>query len=423
LSLEREKRKTESVEEYRQPECNIGTAGHVDHGKTTLVQALTGIWAARHSEELKRGLTLKLGYADAAIRKCPKCPPPQCYTTDSVCKFCGSKTELLRRVSFVDCPGHEMLMATMLSGATLMDGALLVIDATQRCPQPQTREHLIALEIIGVKNIVIVQNKVEVSSRERVIENYKEVLSFVKGTVAEGAPIIPISALHKVNIDILLQAIEEYIPTPKRDESKPARMYVARSFDINKPGTSPKDLKGGVLGGSIIQGKISLGDEIEIRPGFRVERMGKVEYQPLFSKVVSLKAGNFPVKVAKPGGLVGVGTLLDPSLTKADALVGNVVGHPDTLPPLWYDFSFEFHLLEWVVGLKEPQRVTPLRLKEPLMINVGTATTLGFVDSLSRGEAHVSLRRPVCAEVNARIAISRRIGGRWRLIGYGFIRG
>ena len=105
---------------------------------------------------------------------------------------------------------------------------------------------MIALEIIGVKNIVIVQNKVEVSSRERVIENYKEVLSFVKGTVAEGAPIIPISALHKVNIDILLQAIEEYIPTPKRDESKPARMYVARSFDINKPGTSPKDLKGGL---------------------------------------------------------------------------------------------------------------------------------------------------------------------------------
>jgi len=415
--------KGEGGEEFKQPECNIGTTGHVDHGKTTLVQALTGVWAARHSEELKRGLTLKLGYADASFRKCPNCPPPQCYTTELTCRHCGSETFLLRRVSFVDCPGHEMLMATMLSGATLMDGALLVIDATQPCPQPQTREHLIALEIIGVKNIVIVQNKVEVASREKILENYRQILEFIKGTIAEDAPIIPVSALHKANIDVLIQAIEEHIPTPHRDPAKPPRMLVARSFDVNKPGTSPEKLVGGVLGGSIVQGKLRVGDEIEICPGLKVERMGKVEYVPLHTEVVSLKAGEVPVEEARPGGLVGVGTLLDPALTKADALVGNVVGHPGTLPPTWYEFTFEVHLLEWVVGLKEPQRVEPLRMREPLMINVGTATTLGVVTSLSKDEAHVALRRPVCADVGARIAISRRIGGRWRLIGYGFIKG
>ncbi len=416
-------RKNSSEEEAKQPECNIGTTGHVDHGKTTLVQALTGIWTARHSEELKRGLTLKLGYADASFRKCPKCPPPKCYTTDIVCRHCGSKTILLRRVSFVDCPGHEMLMATMLSGATLMDGALLVIDATQPCPQPQTREHLKALEIIGVKNIVIVQNKVEVPSKEKVIENYNQILKFIEGTIAQDAPIIPVSALHKANIDILIQAIEEYIPTPKRDPTKPPRMLVARSFDVNKPGTPPEKLVGGVLGGAIIQGKLRVGDEIEISPGLRIERGGRVEYEPLYTTIVSLKAGNIPVKEARPGGLVGIGTMLDPSLTKADALVGNVIGHPGTLPPVWYEFTFEFHLLEWVVGLKEPQKVEPLKLSEPLMINVGTATTLGVITSLSKDEAHVKLRRPVCADVGARIAISRRIGGRWRLIGYGFIKG
>jgi len=421
--LSKLKSKSEGEEEFRQPECNIGTTGHVDHGKTTLVQALTGVWAARHSEELKRGLTLKLGYADASFRKCPKCPPPECYTTEPFCKHCGSKTVLLRRISFVDCPGHEMLMATMLSGATLMDGALLVIDATQPCPQPQTREHLIALEIIGVKNIVIVQNKVEVASREKILENYHQILDFVRGTIAENAPIIPISALHKANIDVLIQAIEEYIPTPHRDPTKPPRMFVARSFDVNKPGTPPEKLVGGVLGGSIVQGKLKVGDEIEIRPGLKVERMGKTEYVPLHTEVVSLKAGEIPVNEAKPGGLVGVGTLLDPALTKADALVGNVVGHPGTLPPTWYEFTFDVHLLEWVVGLKEPQRVEPLRMREPLMINVGTATTLGIITSLSKDEAHVTLKRPVCADIGARIAISRRIGGRWRLIGYGFIKG
>jgi translation initiation factor 2 subunit 3 len=409
--------------EYKQPECNIGTTGHVDHGKTTLVQALTGVWTARHSEELKRGLTLKLGYADATIRKCLKCPPPQCYTTKPKCPICGSDTIILRRVSFVDCPGHEMLMATMLAGATLMDGALMVIDATQPCPQPQTREHLIALEIIGVKNIVIVQNKVEIATREDLFKNYNEILRFIKGTIAENAPIIPVSALHGINIDVLLEAIEEYIPTPVRDESKPARMFVARSFDVNKPGTDFDKLSGGVIGGSIVQGKLSIGDEIEISPGLIIEHNGKIENRPLYTRIVSLKSGETPVKVARPGGLVGVGTTLDPSLTKADALVGNVLGSPGTLPPVWYEFSFEPHLLEWVVGLKEPQKVEPLKIKEQLMINSGTATTLGTVTSISRGYVYVSLRRPICAEVNSRIAISRRIGGRWRLIGYGFIKG
>lgn len=96
----------------RQAELNIGTTGHVDHGKTTLTWALSGIWAARHSEELKRGITIRLGYADTIVLKCPQCPPPQCYTTYALsgetCKYCGSKLEIQRKYSFVDCPGHEI---------------------------------------------------------------------------------------------------------------------------------------------------------------------------------------------------------------------------------------------------------------------------------------------------------------------------
>ena len=142
----------------RQPEVNIGMIGHVDHGKTTLTQRLTGKWTDEHSEEIKRGISIKLGYADAAFYKCPNCPEPRCYSTKDICPYCGSKTELLRVVSFLDAPGHETLMAVMLSGSSLMDGAILLIAANEPCPQPQTREHLMAMEIAGIKNIVIVQN-------------------------------------------------------------------------------------------------------------------------------------------------------------------------------------------------------------------------------------------------------------------------
>ncbi|MHC1588895.1 MAG: translation initiation factor IF-2 subunit gamma, partial [Methermicoccaceae archaeon] len=177
-----------------QPSMNIGMVGHVDHGKTTLVAALSGVWTDQHSEEVKRGITIKLGYADTEFRRCPLCDEPECYTVDEVCPTHGEKTELIRTVSFVDSPGHESLMATMLSGAALMDGAVLVIAATEPCPQPQTKEHLMALDIVGVKHIVIVQNKIDLVEREALMEHYHQIKQFVKGTVAENAPIIPVSA-------------------------------------------------------------------------------------------------------------------------------------------------------------------------------------------------------------------------------------
>ncbi len=184
----------ETVPLPKQPEVNIGTIGHVDHGKTTLVKALTGVWASRHSEELKRGITIKLGYADLPIYKCPKCETPKQFSTKPNCPSCNSEAEFVRAISFVDAPGHEALMATMLSGAAIMDGAILVIAADEPCPQPQTREHLAAAEVIGIKNIIIVQNKIDIVDEKRALKSYEEIKAFVKGTIVENAPIIPISA-------------------------------------------------------------------------------------------------------------------------------------------------------------------------------------------------------------------------------------
>jgi translation initiation factor 2 subunit 3 len=309
----------------------------------------------------------------------------------------------------------------MLSGAAIMDGALLVIAADEPCPQPQTREHLAAAEIVGIKNIVIVQNKIDIVDVERARRSYEEIKNFVKGTAAENAPIIPVSAQRGVNIDFLIQAIEEFIPTPKRDETKPPLMYVVRSFDVNKPGTPIEKLEGGVLGGTILQGKFSVGNEIEIRPGISVEREGKTVHNPLFSEIVSLHAGGKSVKEAHCGGLVGVGTLLDPSFSKADGLTGNIVGNSGMLPPTLSELTLETHILEHAVGTKELLKVERINVGEALLLHVGAAITVGKVDSVKKEMITVKLTRPVCVQAGSRVAISRKITGRWRLIGYGII--
>ncbi|MEM2104406.1 MAG: translation initiation factor IF-2 subunit gamma [Candidatus Bathyarchaeia archaeon] len=406
----------------RQPEINIGTIGHVDHGKTTLVQALTGIWAARHSEELRRGITIKLGYADMPVYKCPNCEPPKNYSKEAVCPNCGSETIFIRAVSFVDAPGHEALMATMLSGAAIMDGAILVIAADEPCPQPQTREHLAAAEIIGIKNIIIAQNKIDIVGEERARKSYEEIRNFVKGSIAENAPIVPVSAQHSINIDALIQAMEEFIPTPKRDENQPALMYVVRSFDVNKPGTPIEKLEGGVLGGTILQGKFSLQDKIELRPGISVEEEGKTVYSPLLTEIVSLHVGGRSVKEARCGGLVGVGTFLDPSLSKADGLTGNIVGKVGMVPPILTELNLETRILERAVGTKELARVENICKDETLLLHVGASITVGKVLSVNNDMATLKLTRPVCAMTGSRVAISRKIAGRWRLIGYGTIK-
>lgn len=400
----------------RQPEVNIGTAGHVDHGKTTLVEAITGVWTSAHSEELKRGITIRVGYADAAFYKCPNCPSPDRYSPYPKCPNCGAETTLLRVVSFVDCPGHESLMANMLSGAAVMDGAVLVIAANENVPQPQTREHLLALQMLGMKHIVIVQNKVDLVDDQRALESYHAIKRFTAGTVAEQAVVIPISAQSRINIDAVIEAIETFIPTPKRDMNASPLMQILRSFDVNRPGTRVQDLKGGVVGGTLVQGELKVGDDIEIRPGLIEEKP-----KPLFTKIKTLGTSAGLVDKVSPGGLIAIGTALDPVLTKSDSLLGSVVGHPNTLPPILDSLGMNVQLFETAVGSPELVKVEKIRVGEVLRLNVGTAVTLGNVVTVKEEVVEVNLRRPVCADRGAKVAISRRIGDRWRLIGAGTI--
>jgi translation initiation factor 2 subunit 3 len=400
-----------------QPSVNIGLVGHVDHGKTTVTQALSGKWTDTHSEELKRGITIRLGYADAILYYCEE--DDEYCASDKTSS--GKPAKPIRKISLVDAPGHESLMATMLAGATIMDGALLLISANEACPQPQTREHLMALQMSGIKNIVIVQNKIDLVTKEEALENYKQIKEFLSKTEFKEAPIVPISARYNINIGMMIKAIEEHIPTPSRDESLDTSMIVARSFDVNKPGSAPNKMVGGILGGAMKNGTFTVGDEIEIKPGHVYEEKNQIVSSAYTTNITGLMSGGKKVDNIHPGGSVAVMTSLDPSIVKSDQLVGCVVGKPGTLPPVWIKLNMEAHLLERVVGANEEKAVEPLRERETVMLNVNSAATVGVITALSKKRTTFQLRLPICAAVGSRVTISRRLENRFRLIGYGII--
>lgn len=404
------------------PEVNIGTAGHVDEGKSTLIRALTGKFPDDHSEEIKRGITIRLGYADCDVKACPKCSEPDKWTVKDECPNCGTKTEFVRRLSFVDAPGHEILMQVMLSGAAIMDGVILVIGANKPVPQPQTREHLAAITALGIQNVIVVQNKVELVTPEKAEENYKQIKEFLKGTIAENAPIIPMSAIHGVNQDLLLSAIQNFIPTPKKKEDGPLRMFAARSFDINPPGTKPKNLKGGVFGGTIKSGKVKVGDKVVVLPGLKKKEGKTTKRIPVETEVLSIRVGESQDSdIATPGGLVAIQTALDPSLTRSDNLSGTILTKPGDELPVVDEINVKYTLFDVVVGSDTNEKVHPIRQNEPLLMTIGTAPVTGVVTHLKKNEMTIKLRNVVALDKSIKVAISRNIQKRWRLIGYGEI--
>eukprot|EP01083_Nonionella_stella_P014043 39491_1 len=424
----------------RQATINIGTIGHVAHGKSTVVKAFSGVQTPRFKKELERNITIKLGYANAKVYKCEStsCPAPASYasmssgTTDHpTCQRpgCGSKMVLQRHVSFVDCPGHDILMATMLNGAAVMDAALLLIAGNEPCPQPQTSEHLAAVEIMKLKNILILQNKIDLVKEQEAASQYEEIRNFIQGTVAEGSPIIPISAQLKYNVDVICEYICTQIPVPVRNFTAPPRLIIIRSFDVNKPGQEVDALQGGVAGGSLIQGVLKMGDEIEIRPGIITKnQQGKVQCCPIRSRIVALFSEKNELQYAVPGGLIGVGTKVDSTLTRSDRLVGHVLGLAGQLPDIYASVEISFFLLRRLLGVKtdgetkKQSKVKKLTKGEMLMVNIGSLKTGGRVLAVKNDLAKIELTTPVCTQEMEKLALSRRVDKHWRLIGWGQIR-
>jgi len=386
------------------PVLNIGIVGHIDHGKTTLLHSLTGRFADVHSEELKRGITIKLGYADAILRK-------------NDLGYNVKEGEAVRYLTFVDVPGHEMLMATMLSGAAIIDAAVLVIAANEGI-KPQTREHLVALQAKGIKKVIIVQNKIDLVSKEVAMKNFEIIKNFVKGTIAENAPVIPVSAQQGVNVGKLLEELAR-IEIPSRDVNGKPLFVVARSFDINRPGTKISKLNGGVLGGALKRGTLKVGDEIEIKPGLSFKEKGVMRYETVKAKILSIRRGTYEVEEAGPGGSLALETSLDMFLTKTDNLSGCVAGLVGTIPEIVNRLKIKASHFSEVEGTETHEKIEDFKINDLLMLSVNTSITVGKVVNAKDGEVELELNIPVVSFKGDSVGIARNLGGHWRLVGVG----
>jgi translation initiation factor 2 subunit 3 len=470
----------------RQATVNIGTIGHVAHGKSTVVKAMSGVRTTKFKKEAVMNITIHLGYANAKIFKCTVCPEPQCYQAfgsaqadQSPCLLCKAPLTLVRHVSFVDCPGHDVLMATMLNGAAIMDAALLLIAANETFPQAQTKEHLFAVEIMKLRNIIVLQNKIDLVKRDVALEQATHIRFFLESsTTIPAAPILPICAERRINMDAVLQYIC-HIPQPVKDLACPPSLLVVRSFDINAPGSPLEALVGGVMGGSVQRGVLRVGQRVQVRPGIVRELEAvtppvssqpspqssptssvspssiilqrgaatvpfavpsprrRFSFMPLVTTVTSLRTEQNDLACAVPGGLIAVGTNLDPTLTRQNKLAGQLVtvaGAADAVAVL-FELEVAVYLLRFLVGNKSSgqKRVAPLLAGETLQVGIRTFSTAGTVVATVPAKAKLALVAPACCKVGDVVTLSRlqteeppkgqsgRAEKKFRLIGWGTI--
>jgi len=432
----------------KQATLNVGIIGHVAHGKSSIVRGLTGVKTQKHKQEQERNITIRLGYANCKIFECidDDCLPERRFLTKPSSYAHATLTDrgrcykLARQVSFVDCPGHESLMQNMLSGAAVMDAALLLVAANEPCPAPQTMEHLAAAECLNLQNVLAVQNKLDLVSTSEAESHYEQVKGFIAGTTAASRAVIPVCAQLGLNLDAVCAELASLPPRPRQTD-QPVRMHLIRSFDVNRPGTEPKAMLGGVVGGAISQGALHLEDEVEIRPGvFSRTASGEVMCRPLRTRVQALHSERTPLTTAFPGGLIGVGTRLDPHLTKDDRLKGQVLGAVGHLPPVYNELVIKPTLMPRVVASSmssggtssggEPaeesgcktEKTSRLKPKEKVLASVGASSCTATVTKKEPdGRVRIALEHPVCAAIGDSIALSRQVDNKWRLIGRGDI--
>lgn len=389
----------------------IDVVGSFADGKTTLVRALTSESTLRHSEERKRGITIRLGYAHFLVYKCKKCGS---FSRHEKCERCGGNGELYRRVSIIDSPGHKTLMTIMLSGAPLVSGAILVIAANQKCPQPQTEEHLEAIKIIGVKNLVVAQTKVDLVGAEKARQNRDEIVDFLSKNGFEQTKIIPVFSVHDINIVELLQEIGAFTIDGEKSAGA-AQMLVVRSFDVNKPGTEIAKLSGGVLGGGLKEGSLTVGDKISVYPG----RNTKNGWEPINTEIEQIQSEFGQEQKAGPGLTIGIKTKIDPSLSRMDSLAGSLVTSRDH-PPL-----FKNRITINYSPLKDKEKTVfkkPLQKNETVLVNVLASKVLGTVDSLSGDMVTIFLNNSYLPYYSGdKAVISRKTENVWVLAGSGAI--
>lgn len=411
---------------HRQATHIIGTLGHVSEGKSTLIRALTGIKTQRYAKEQERNITIHLGYANCKVWQNRVSGELRALQLKDAAPEPAADWQLVAHLSFADCPGHEAFLATMLGGASIMDSACLIIAANQEViPQPQTLEHLIAAELMGLSRIAIVQNKLDLIEADAAVANEAKIRGFVAETCAETAPLFPVSAQHGWGVSAVLDYLLT-LPPPARDLKAPAQLTCVRSFDINRPGPVAvgeafKPLAGAVIGGTLERGVLAVGDWIEVRPGVLTAGPdGSIVTQPIFSRVRGLRCEGVDLPYAVPGSLIAIATDLDPALAAGNGMIGQRIGVPGSLPPIVREIQLKFIRLK-----RDMFKFGRYHVGDRVRVCSGVMTTEATVVEIDeKKRPRLRLDRPLCVNHGERVAVLRRHeeAGRELLEGTGEIR-
>ena len=417
-------REYDIIEECMQGQAviNIALIGHVANGKSTLAKVLTGKTTQQHSKEKLHNMTIKLGYTNGKIYKCIEtnnCTNIYKSVGSDVCNEycdeCNSKMKLILHFSLVDCPGHNKFMPIMLSGMSVVDKTIILEAINNKTlPESQTIEHLNATQMANIPNIAICMNKMDLikkSDRHLLID----ILDEFREKIGIDSPIIPISANFGINIDILCEYIAK-CEIPKKHLDKPIKIMIVRSFDINKINTRVEDIQGGVIGGSILQGILKIGDKIMIKPGYisKNNTNGWI-CKPFITSVISLNADNNVLEKAIAGGLIGICTDIDPSFAAKDRLSGSIVTTID---------DTEINIYECLLISIDLLKEYSISKKDIIIINIGPTKTKGFVRKIFKNNLYEIdlLDLPVCACIEDKLTISMQNNELQTVIGYGIIK-
>jgi translation initiation factor 2 subunit 3 len=402
-----------------QPIINLGCLGSVSDGKSTLVECLTGIKTQRHSNEQKRNITIKQGYGNMKIWTNGN----ELYTTNSKCNNyiteSGENLYQINHISFVDCPGHQELIQTMLSAIKLMDGAIIIVAVDQPLiRKPQLIQHLAAAKLGKLNKIIICMNKIDLVPKEILFEIKQELDEMLEKYDIKPFAIIPTCFNKKIGLKNLLKAImilfnpNEYIERI----NNPPTFLISRTFDINKPGTNWDNIVGGIMGGSLMSGTLQVGDKIEIRPGQVSKVQGKFICQPIKTEILSIQSDENSIQKIIPGGLMGIRTDLDPYYAKNDALAGNITGLIGTLPSIYIEIIIDVQIVTTFDFNWNPNPNI-----DQVMLQIGTKMVDAKLQNIRGSKFKFELARPTCINNNQHIIICKSIEKILRIVGEGIM--
>lgn len=402
----------------KQPILNIGCLGSVSDGKSTLVLQLTGIKTQRHSNEQTRNITIKPGYANMKVWLDNN---NEYITSNSDTEFKDAK--LIHHLSFVDCPGHQELILTMMGSVSLMKGAIVVVSAAEPISKkPQLIQHLAAVKIANIKKLIIIFNKLDLITKEKALERKAELDELLLKLDIKPQYIIPASLNKKIGIQNIIKAIMEVFPPESEIETTDVEFKITRSFDVNKPGTNWDKITGGIFGGSLISGEFKVGDELEIRPGnWSVKKDGSFMVIPIRTTIKTIQTDKVSLDILSPGGLIAIGTDIDPFYCKNDKLAGATVGLVGaTISSVYQYINMNITLTPDFGSYGD------IKKNDILYLQIGNINTeakvydIQKIDNIQGNDYIFKLSKPVCINRNTLIVVCNiSAGDILRIIGYG----